>query len=55
MENSLLKHANKMLITIAYLCNNMEPLINEKKTEDDLEREFEENGIQFCDCGECHQ
>ena len=45
-----------MLISIAYLCNNMEPLINEKRTEEpDLEREFEENGIQFCDCGECHQ
>ena len=57
MENSLLKHANKILISISYLCNNMEALIREKQTENepDLEREFEENGIQFCDCGECHQ
>ena len=57
MENSLLKHANKILITISYLCNNMEPLINEKETteERDLEQEFEEMGIQICDCGECHQ
>ena len=57
MENSLLKHANMILISIAYLCNNMEPLIREKKTEEppdiDLEQEFEENGIQVCECGDC--
>ena len=37
----------------------MEPLINEKKTENppdpDLEKEFEENGIQVCECPDCHQ
>ena len=67
MENSILKNANMMLICIAYLCNNMEPLINEKKpanpsenpSEDppdiELEREFEENGIQICECGNCLQ
>ena len=63
MENSILKHANMMLICIAYLCNNMEPLIQEKKSKNpsedppeiDLEREFEENGIQICECGDCLQ
>ena len=58
MENSLLKHANMILISIAYLCNNMEPLIREKKTEEppdiDLEQEFEENGIQICECSDCN-